>query len=613
MLSFARGRFAEASRRLRGGGLGGGGGAAVGTPSSPIGRQRLEIPTELRRPPRHSGDRHRAATPSPRTSRRSPGGTTLLRRGTPVAVRRAVPAVARALPERYVPGVPQRTVLYRIVREHLATFLDAAAQHYDAPLPDYVLDEFREYQACGQFGPGFLRCHCDACGHDMLIAFSCKRRGVCPSCGTRRMCNEAAHLTDRVFPNVPVRQWVLSLPFELRRMAAFRADVLTALGRLFVDEIFRAMNTRSRDVEGGAVTFVQRFGGSLNLNVHFHVLVLDGAYVRREGTVRFREHPAPSRDQIERVAKRVHGRAVKWLRRHGLLRGNPEDGTHDPEQATALDACATLALRGAGLVSGIADRSERQPSDPLEARPPKRFSAVFEGFDVHAAVRVEADDDAGRERLVRYCARPALALDRLSLSPAGDVVYRVKYARGNKTHRIMAPIEFLARLAALIPPPRYPLVRYHGVLAPHSAWRKAVVPKPVSEQRAHHTKRDVTCVVPPQRHSGSVVVASPCGASAAVEVANGIITVHHWGRLLEGVLIATSPRVAWAELLRRTHGVDVLVCPRCRGRLRLLAAITDPDAARRILRAIGVDELDGHPEAPPVRARAPDAQLTLPW
>ena len=446
----------------------------------------------------------------------------------------------------------------------------------------------------------------------MLIAFSCKRRGVCPSCGTRRMCNEAAHLIDRVLPNVPVRQWVLSLPFELRRLAAFRADVLTVLSRAFVEEIFRATSARSRHVEGGAVTFVQRFGGSLNLNVHFHVLVLDGAYVRTAGAVRFREHPAPSREQIEQVARRVHARAVRWLKRNGLLRGKPEDGSNEREGATALDACATLALRGAGLVSRD-DPSERPPSDPLEARAPKRFSAVFEGFDVHAAVRVEADDDAGRERLVRYCARPALALDRLSLSRAGRVVYRVKYARGNKTHRIMEPVEFLARLAALIPPPRYPLVRYHGVLAPHSAWRKSVVPKPAGEQRAHHTKPAANRCGPRATHPAPADDRSERPADADIEIAEGIITVRHWGRLLEGALLATSPRVAWAELLRRTHGVDVLVCPRCRGRLRLLAAVTDPDAAREILRALGVEDLDGHPEAPPARARAPDVQLTLPW
>ena len=104
---------------------------------------------------------------------------------------------------------------------------------------------------------------------------------------------------------------VLSLPFPLRRLAAFRADVLTALSAMFVEEIFRATGARKRGAktEGGAITHVQRFGGSLNLNVHFHVVVLDGAFERAPEGIRFREGPPPPQDAIERVAKRVHERA----------------------------------------------------------------------------------------------------------------------------------------------------------------------------------------------------------------------------------------------------------------------------------------------------------------
>jgi hypothetical protein len=85
------------------------------------------------------------------------------------------------------------------------------------------------------------------------------------------MYNEAAHLTDRALPNVRIRQWVLSLPFALRRRTAFDPDVLTALSSMFVEENFRATGARSATPEGGAITFVQRFGGSLNLNVHLHI------------------------------------------------------------------------------------------------------------------------------------------------------------------------------------------------------------------------------------------------------------------------------------------------------------------------------------------------------
>ena len=87
----------------------------------------------------------------------------------------------------YRPRRPQDTLLHRIVREHLETFLAHARESYDAPLPKYVRDELRGYLRCGIFDYGFIRARCDACKHDLLIAFSCKSRGLCPSCAGRRM------------------------------------------------------------------------------------------------------------------------------------------------------------------------------------------------------------------------------------------------------------------------------------------------------------------------------------------------------------------------------------------------------------------------------------------
>ena len=110
------------------------------------------------------------------------------------------------------------------------------------------------------------------------------------------MANTGAAIVDRVLPDVPVRQYVLSLPFELRKLAAFKADVLTALGRIVVEAIFASYTARAKrngleDTQCGAANFVQRFGSSINLHVHFHVVVLDGVLTRDpEAGVVF--HPA---------------------------------------------------------------------------------------------------------------------------------------------------------------------------------------------------------------------------------------------------------------------------------------------------------------------------------
>jgi hypothetical protein len=124
---------------------------------------------------------------------------------------------------------------------------------------------------------GFLRVRFTGCHAEKLVAFSCKRRGFCPSCGARRMVESAALLVDEVLPAVPMRQWVLSVPFAMRILFATNPSAMGAALRI----VYRAISgfmvrkaglTRST-AQSGAVTLIQRFGSALNLNVHFHMLI----------------------------------------------------------------------------------------------------------------------------------------------------------------------------------------------------------------------------------------------------------------------------------------------------------------------------------------------------
>ena len=117
----------------------------------------------------------------------------------------------------YAPRDPSRTGLYHMSAEHLETFLASLNDDPDtAGLPAYVQWEFYDYVQCGILAHGFLRLGCDTCKHELLLPFSCKRRGFCPSCAGRRMAQMAAHLVERVFPWVRTRQWVVSVPVPLR-------------------------------------------------------------------------------------------------------------------------------------------------------------------------------------------------------------------------------------------------------------------------------------------------------------------------------------------------------------------------------------------------------------
>ena len=358
------------------------------------------------------------------------------------------------------------------------------------------------------------------------------------------MHDTAAHLVDRVLPDVPYRQWVLSLPRPLRFLLAYRPQFLRPVLQTFLRAVFAWQRRHARragivDGRPGAVTFIQRFGSSLNLNIHFHALLPDGVFARNaDGTVGFVPISPPSDDEILAIT-------IKIYRRVTALVSKAEDAVDDSEDASAQ-------------LYADAVRAQRHAAQPAVSRMLSRRCALVDGFSLHANVHVGQGHPTGLELLCRYGARPPLALSRLSTLPDGRVVYRFKRALPDGTdHLALAPIDFLAKLAALVPPPRIHLVRYHGVFAPNAKDRPHVIPIPA-----------------PATSAGEPEPAAP--------------------RLRER-------RLDWAALLRRVFAVDVLQCPLCDGRMKVVSFITDPLVARRILDHLGLPSTQPSPDA----ARAP--------
>jgi len=282
-------------------------------------------------------------------------------------------------------------------------------------------------------------------------------------------------------PKAPVRQWVLSLPFPLRYRLAYDADLSGEILRLHVRAIFASYRRRAKRkgattrLHAGAVTFIQRFGDALNLNLHFHTLVLDGVF-EATGEARFRALPPPDDAEVERVARRIARGLRRLLERRGL---GPHD---DPEFADPLasDAPALAALYAASVRGKISEGphrgqqvlrfGDRVSVDALPGMPKvtPRCAAVA-GLSLHANVAIPGRDRARIERLCRYAARPPLATERLERMPDGRLLYRLRHRfRDGTTHVVFEPIDFVAKLAALVPPPRFHMVRYHGLCgAPH--------------------------------------------------------------------------------------------------------------------------------------------------
>jgi hypothetical protein len=273
----------------------------------------------------------------------------------------------------------------------------------------------------------------------------------------------------------------------VRYQLAFDAGLTRAVLGVCLRTVFgwqrrRATRRGLVGARGGSVTAIQRFGGALNCNVHFHALIFDGVYTRATPTARPRFHrlPPPTDADIAALLARVHRRVRRLLARRGRL---PEEAQgRDPFAAQEPRFAQTVAasLQGRVALGPRAGQPVRRLRSAAEATATGPRSARLEGFSLHADVAVPARRRDRLEHLVRYLVRPPLALARLTESTGGQLLYHFRRPwNDGSTALLLDPLEWLERLAALVPPPRRPLLAYHGVLAPRAQWRSAIVVRPI--------------------------------------------------------------------------------------------------------------------------------------
>ncbi|MBL8724363.1 MAG: transposase [Planctomycetes bacterium] len=317
---------------------------------------------------------------------------------------------------------------------------------------------------CGILAHGFARVHCDGCGHDDVVAFSCKGRGFCPSCGSARMVDTAAWLVDAVIPAVPVRQWVLSLPYRLRALCAYDPAACALVRSVLVRAVAgfyerTARRTGVPHARGGALAFVQRFDSALRLNVHFHVLWLDGVYGWEpgRGPPVFHEHAGFCDGDVELLVQRLCVRVRRALRKLGKW-VDAEDAADGGDEVgdELLPGLVAAAIEGraalgecAGQRDGRVGQSYAGQQAPRQNGP---LCAESGGFSLHAGAWVAARDRERLAKLCRYAGRPAVAESRLVELGGGRIGYALKKRwRDGTTAVVMTQEVLMECLCALVP------------------------------------------------------------------------------------------------------------------------------------------------------------------
>jgi hypothetical protein len=332
--------------------------------------------------------------------------------------------------------------------------------------------------------------------------------------------------------------------------AQIHTIIRTTIGQYYVNQAVTRGVPRDQ-VQPGSVTFIQRFGSALNLNLHFHILFLEGVYLdRTEASCkpRFVKGESPSDTDIATVVQKISHRVIRKLRQLGYLEAGGDAAVatgYDPlvEEAPALARTLAASVqqriafgeRMGQQVRRIGSGFGYEGEVPTLTGP---HCASVQGFSLHAHTHIPAHRRDKLECLIRYTARGAVSLERLQVEANGDLLYTFTHPWSDGTTGIrLSPLELLEKLAALVPLPHVHLVRYGGCLAPHSHLRGAIRPT--------------------LRQQGLDGEAAHTGTS-------------YW---------------PWARLLGRVFGLEMATCPFCRrGSLRIIAVITQESVITRILR-----------------------------
>jgi len=332
--------------------------------------------------------------------------------------------VEMALPAAsYHPRRPQDSDYYHCVEDYFETFVQSYDEHFSRQYGfwrPYIEKVIYRYLDCGDLRHGFARVKCKDCGHEYLLAFSCKRRHFCPSCHQKRVVEFGEWLCMDVLKKVPHRHFIFSLPKILRRYFLYDRKLLAGLSRCAWDalKVFMQNAVPEKEPLPGAVIAIQTFGDFLGFNPHCHILVTDGCFYGERG--------------MFRVAPPLELKKLEMIFRHKVFRMLLNKGKITKELIAMLS------------------------------------SWRHSGFQVFCGNRILPNDETAMENLARYIIRASFSQERMRyLEKEGMVVYKAKACAGHrsgdgKDQKTFPALEWLAAMCSHIPNRGEQMVRYYG-------------------------------------------------------------------------------------------------------------------------------------------------------
>jgi len=419
----------------------------------------------------------------------------------------------------YHPRNPMESPLWRIINCNYDDFLKNYEESFEKKYGFYrkiISDVVHEYKKCGDLKKGFARIKCPGCSHEYLLSFSCKGRWFCPSCHSKKVIQFGEKIKNEILCPVPHRQYVFSIPKIIRHYFRYDKELLNKFCLCAKDSLTQWFRTILGLKEGipGIVMVIQTFGDYCKWNPHIHTLVADGLFTK-SGMF----HVMPDLD-LKYLEEIFRARVLKMLIDEKVL-------------------------------------NEKLYKNIMKWR-------YTSGFSIHNRVRIEKNDDRGKESVAQYIIRNPFSQNKIYYNEETNKVnYHSKMTHGKsrQNFEIFTGTEFIAAITQHIPEKSFQLVRYYGWYSNRTRGERKKYGLPLRENKK------------------SIL-------NTAIEIID--VSSHNPKKI---------PSKTWRECIKKVYDKDPLECPKCGAEMKIIAFIKEPEPIESILKHLKLWKPD--PKPPP--------------